>query len=204
MKHHTLFKLDALTGSFEPFARLPAERKMVTPNAVVVDAVRACLYVSDSYIARQPGPGIWRLDIESGEGDLWHEGPFNFANGMVLDPSGRRLYVAESWAYRVVSVQILPDGSPGDTEVVVDNIDAVVDGLTVDADGNIYIACYTPAQILRVGTGGRVDVLICDPEHDIMRYPTNVAFRGDELFASNLGAWHITRIEAGIQGLAVL
>jgi len=36
--------------------------------------------------------------------------------------------------------------------------------------------------------------------------PTNIAFGGpklDQLFAANLGRWHITKIDAGVKGLAL-
>jgi sugar lactone lactonase YvrE len=200
IKHQTLFRLDGASHAFEPFARLPEGRRMVTPNFVVVDAPRNSLYVSDSYVARQPGPGIWRLDLQSGEGDLWYESPLNFANGMCLSPDGDRLYVVESWAYRVVVFPIREDGGPGEPTTVVQDPTAVFDGLAVDAGGNLYIACYTPARIMRVRTNGTVEVLIEDPEHDVMRYPTNCAFRGTDLFTANLGGWAITRIDAGIPG----
>jgi sugar lactone lactonase YvrE len=200
MKHQTLFRLDGKTRSFEAFARLPDGQKMTTPNFVVVDAPRGCIYVSDSYIARQPGPGIWRLDLQTGEGDLWYEGPLDFANGMALDRSGDRLYVVESWAYRIIALRIRADGSPGEPEVVVGRLEEVADGLVVDADGNLYISCYTPARILRVDRNGRVETLIDDPDHDVMRYPTNAAFRGEQLFAANLGGWHITQIDVGVPG----
>jgi sugar lactone lactonase YvrE len=204
MKHQTLFRLDAKARSFEPFARLPGQRQMVTPNFVVVDQRRNCLYVSDSYIARQPGPGIWRLDLQTGNGDLWYGEPLDFANGMALDQSGDRLYVVESWAYRIIALPILADGSPGKPEIVVDKLDVVADGLVVDADGILYICCYTPARIVRVDSNGRLETLIDDPDHDVMRYPTNGAFRGDQLFTANLGGWHITKIDVGARGLPLV
>jgi sugar lactone lactonase YvrE len=200
VKHRTLFRLDALTRTFAPFARLPSHRRMVTPNVVVVDEPRGCLYVSDSSIARRPGPGIWRLDRATGEGDLWHEGPFDFANGMCLSPAGDLLYVVESWAYRVSALPIEPDGSPGTQRIVLEDPQVVFDGLAVDAAGDLYIACYTPARIMRLKTDGTVEILIEDPYHDIMRYPTNCAFRGIELFIANLGGWHITRVEGDTPG----
>lgn len=204
MKHQTLFRLDGSTRAFEPFARLPEGRQMVTPNFVVVDAPRNCLYVSDSHVARRPGLGIWRLDLQSGEGDLWYDSPLNFANGMCLSPEGDRLYVVESWAYRVIVFPIREDGRPGEPIVVIEDRDVVFDGIAVDANGNLYIACYTPARIMRVRTDGTVEVLIEDPEHDIMRYPTNCAFRGTDLFIANLGGWSITKIDVGIQGHALV
>ena len=46
-----------------------------------------------------------------------------------------------------------------------------------------------------------VEILIDDPEAHMLCHPTNGAFRGTELFTSNLGRWHITRTEVGARGL---
>ena len=78
-----------------PFAR-PAAGAMRIPNVVVVDDEGGVVYVSDSH-GDGPGPGIWRYDIDTGEGGLWYGGDLDWANGMVLspdrigDPRGREL-----------------------------------------------------------------------------------------------------------------
>ena len=59
---------------------------MRIPNFPVVDGSRNCLYVSDSYDPKEQGPGIWRFDLESGEGGLWYDRAMTFANGMSLSP----------------------------------------------------------------------------------------------------------------------
>jgi hypothetical protein len=46
-----------------------------------------------------------------------------------------------------------------------------------------------------------VEVFIDDPEAHMLAHPTNCAFRGTDLFNSNLGRWHITRTEVGVAGL---
>ena len=58
------------------------------------------------------------------------------------------------------------------------------EGIAIDADGDIWCGGET-AEIYR------------------MCHPTNCAFRGEELFTSNLGRWHITRIEARSEGLVL-
>jgi hypothetical protein len=51
------------------------------------------------------------------------------------------------------------------------------------------------------GIVSRVELLIDDPEAHTLCHPTNCAFRGTELFNSNLGCWHVTRTEVGMAGL---
>jgi hypothetical protein len=50
----------------------------------------------------------------------------------------------------------------------------------------------------------KVSVLIDDWEAHTLSNPTNIAFGGkdfDQLFAANLGRWHITKIDIRMRGL---
>ena len=85
---------------------------MRIPNFPVIDGSRNCLYVSDSYDPEEKGPGVWRFDLESGEGGLWYDRAMTFANGMALSPDKDYLYVAESFAGRVIRIPIDENGSP--------------------------------------------------------------------------------------------
>lgn len=197
-------RLRAGGTSLDVFATGDGERMMRVPNFVVVDSGRNCLYVSDSYGANDPGPGVWRFDLETGKGLLWYEGTLNFANGMALAPDRRSLYVLESFARRVVRILIGDDGSAGAAETVVEGVGRVPDGLAFDQLGNLYISCYEPSCIYRYSLDGSLDLWFDDPEAHLLCHPTNLAFRGSELFTSNLGRWHITRIDAGVEGFPLL
>ena len=78
---------------------------------------------------------------------------------------------------------------------------ALPDGLAFDAEGNLYVGCYEPSQVLRIGHDGRVATLFRDVTAHILAHPTNLAFRGTTMFTANLGRWHITAIEVGCAGL---
>ena len=173
------------------------------PNFPVIDISRNCLYVSDSYDPQEKGPGIWRFDLESGEGGLWYDRTMTFANGMALSPDKDHLYVAESFAGRVIRIPIDENGNPEEGEPFVEEIERVPDGLAFDAAGNLYISCYEPSRIYRVSPDREIHLFIDDPIAHTLCHPTNCAFRGEELFTSNLGRWHITRIEARSKGLAL-
>jgi gluconolactonase len=200
LKHAAVFRLNG-SGHLERFADGNEERKLRVPNFPVIDESRSCLYVSDSYDMKEPGPGIWRFDLSTGKGDLWYDRPMAFANGMALSAERNLLYVAETFARRVIRIPILSDGSAGEAEVFVRDIERLPDGLAFDARGNLYVSCYEPSRIYRVSPDGEVRLLADDPEAHTLCHPTNCAFRGAELFTSNLGRWHITRIEVGARGL---
>jgi sugar lactone lactonase YvrE len=200
LKHRAVFRLSA-DRVLTRFADGGGD--MRTPNFPVVDEQTGSLYVSDSYSPTEPGPGIWRFDLDSGKGSMWYAEPLMFANGMALDPGGESLLVVESFAQRVTRVPVRRDGTPGAASTVASGLQTVPDGLALDAAGNLYVSCYEPSRIYRVTASGEVSVLIEDLTAHTLCHPTNCAFRGSEMFAANLGRWHITRVEMDVEGLAL-
>lgn len=200
LKHRTVMRWEPAAGAYETWTRVP----MVAPNFPVVDHDRGCLYVSDSNVAHRPGMGVWRLDLETGEGTLWWDEPMDFANGMALDAEAGVLYVAESWGRRVTAIAIGDDGMPAGARTVLDGIEGIVDGLALAADGTLYLACYAPSQIMRLDRAGGLELVIHDPLCDVLCHPTNIAWRGTHLLTANLGRHHLTRIDLGVVGRPLL
>ena len=120
---------------------------------------------------------------------------------MALSADRQSLYVAETFARRIVRVPIASDGSAGDAETFVEGLGGLPDGLAFDVEGRLYICCYEPSRVYRADPDGSVALLIDDPEAHMLAHPTNGAFRGTTLFTSNLGRWHITATEVGAEGL---
>jgi len=201
LKHAAVFRYDPADGSLTEFATGDGAQRLRVPNVPAVDPQRGCLYVSDSYDFHASGPGVWRFDLETGAGSLWYDRPLRFANGMALSADRQWLYVAETFARRVVRIPIGPAGAAGDAEPFVDGLEALPDSLVFDADGRLYICCYEPSRVYRADPDGTVALLIDDPEAHMLCHPTNGAFRGTTLFTSNLGRWHITATEVGAAGL---
>lgn len=197
LKSASVLRVDVETGAFETFATGTAERPFVTPNYPAFDA-EGRLYVSDSGSADEAGPGIYRF-APDGTGELWHAGPLHFANGLAFAPDGSALYVAETFAQAITRIEIGPDGSVGASTQVA-RVEALPDGIAVDADGTIYVGCYEPSQILRIDPDGTVRTLVHDPTAHTLCHPTNVALRGSTLLTANLGRWHITSLNLARQG----
>ena len=165
LKHAAIFRYDAKTRRMERFAASGIR----VPNYPVVDEERGCLYVSDS--SGDPGPGIFRFDLRTGEGAIWSAGPTRFANGMAMAPDRKGLYLVESHVPGVSYVPIEPDGSAGAIRSIVSDVQNVPDGLAFAADGTLYISCYEPSRIYRLKPGGTLELLIEDRKATIHRPP---------------------------------
>jgi sugar lactone lactonase YvrE len=77
-------------------------------------------------------------------------------NGVIQGSDGR-LYVAESFAYRVSSYAIHGDGTLYDKRLVVQLPHGTVpDGICLDATGHVWIAAPTTKEVLGVGPTGRI------------------------------------------------
>lgn len=187
--HRAVFTVDTATGAVERFAG-----GFVTPNFPAV-APDGTVYVSDSNRQGEPGGGIHRF-APDGTGGRWTSEPLNFANGLAIAPDGSAVYVVESFRPGISRVPIGADGAAGPSSVVVTLPDTVPDGIAFGPDGGLYVGCYEPSQVLRVDLGSReVTTVLADPTAHLLCHPTNIAFRGAELFTSNLGRWHVTLID---------
>ncbi|HYH11253.1 MAG TPA: SMP-30/gluconolactonase/LRE family protein, partial [Thermomicrobiales bacterium] len=127
LKHRVVFRFDPASEELVRFAELGAGATG-PPNMVVVDTRRNVLYVSESAGPEPPSPGIWRFDLDTGDGGLWYDQPLAFANGITLAPDGDALYVAETFARRIVRVPIDANGDAGDAEVVIELESELPDG----------------------------------------------------------------------------
>jgi sugar lactone lactonase YvrE len=193
LKHAAVFRLDLRSRRLERFT--PPGIKI--PNYPVVDARRRRLFVSDSHAFGTPGPGVWSYDLATGEGGLWFDATMNFANGCALTPQGDALLVCETFGRRVTRIAISPrDGSAEAAVPFATDLPGLPDGVAVADDGHVFIGCYEPSRVLRIGPeGGAAEVYIEDPTAHLFAHPTNIAFDGRWLYAANLGRWHLTRVE---------
>jgi len=202
LNNHCLWKLDTKSGDLSKFSESVENHSFNIPNYIVFDDA-GNLYVTESGAFREITGKILKYSPD-GSGIVWHEGPFNFANGMALDENQKYLYVVSSWLPGVEKVEIKQDGSAGKRSVYCTLPETVPDGIAFDNNGNLLVSCYTPNKIFKVSPDQTCTVLVDDWEAHTLSNPTNMAFGGknfDRLFVSNLGRWHILEINYGIKGL---
>jgi gluconolactonase len=167
-----------------------------TPNFAVFDR-NGMLYLSDSGDWGKDNGKLFRI-APSGTVEVFHPGPFAFANGLALDAGERFLYVVESTRHRVLRLAL--DGSM-EPEVFADGLARVPDGIAFDALGRLYVTCYASDTLYRCDHEGEKTILCMDPDATVLNRPTNCAFLGDSLLVSNLGGEHLTRLDIGCAGM---
>jgi sugar lactone lactonase YvrE len=79
----------------------------------------------------------------------------SFPNGMVLTPDGSTLIVAESVGRCLTTFRVAADGSLSDRALFA-ALDTIPDGICLDADGAVWVACPTTTEVQRVREGGAV------------------------------------------------
>ena len=201
LKQKCVYQLDPTSRTLTEFATGADGERFNIPNAMVFDRTGR-LYVTDSGAFRKVTGRIFCFDPD-GRGQVWHKGPFNFANGITLSPKQDAVYVVCSWLPGIERIDILPDGSAGKRKVFIRLPKTVPDGVAFDKRGNLYVSCYAPSRIYKVTPQRKVSVLIDDWEAHTISNCTNIAFGGskfDQLFVANLGRWHITRIDLRVVG----
>jgi sugar lactone lactonase YvrE len=79
-----------------------------------------------------------------------------FPNGMVITPGGKTLIVGETFAARLTAFDIGADGSLANRRIWAELGGSPPDGICLDADNAIWVACPTKSEVIRVKQGGEV------------------------------------------------
>lgn len=184
-------------GSVDRYFDGAAGKSLVNPNYGVFDR-QGRFYFSDSGQFHADDGCLWVVN-PGGEGELLRDDVTAFPNGVALDAQERFLYVVLSTAPAIVRVPLA--GGPVETVVTLER--RVPDGIAFDEEGNLYISCYAPDEILRLDPGGTLEVLASDWERVVLAAPTNIAFCGPErdvLVVASLGRWHLTKAMMPVRG----
>ena len=100
-----------------------------------------------------PAP-LMRVDVD-GTVSVAADGLF-FPNAVVLTDDERTLMVSESAGNRIQAFDIEPDGSLTNRRVWADLGERTPDGMCLDAEGALWIACIQACEFVRVAEGGEV------------------------------------------------
>jgi sugar lactone lactonase YvrE len=119
---------------------------------------------------------VWEV-TDTGDVTEWLTG-IESPNGMVFSEDGTTLFVAQTYNAPIAlhGVSVSSEGQAGDVRIVAafeDN--ATLDGIALDANGDVLVLSNLPGELLRVTPEGDVDVIASD-----LNSPASLAFgRGD-------------------------
>lgn len=196
---HGIVRVQAC-GKSAIFASHAGDHKLICPNYGLFDSA-GMYYVTDSGNWKRKNGYLLRFTPD-GEGKIM-AGPFGYANGLALSADERSLYMVESDTDRILRFKLGCDGAPDPAETFAENVGRFPDGLTFDAEGNLYACCYASDEIYRVNPAGQKTLLAWDRNAILLGSPTNMAFGGDqfdELYVANLARTTITRARLGRRG----
>ena len=97
------------------------------------------------------------------------------SNGIDWSPDGRSCYYVDSLLHRVDKLHLDDEGFPIRTETLVE-VDAIPDGLSVDAEGGVWVALWDGGAVHRYSPTGSLDRIVKVPGGFI----TSCAFGGPE------------------------
>lgn len=148
-------------------------------NDMVVDAGGRAYVSTIDFEAwdEMPATNLVRVDPD-GSVSVAADG-LHFPNGLAIAPDGRTLIVAESWAQRLTAFEIQPDGSltgrrewasfaPGTATGESEQWACAPDGITVDAEGALWVADAANKRAIRVREGGEIVEEIGAGELDVL------------------------------------
>ena len=187
-------------GRHAVFADQVDGQKLVSPNYGLFDSA-GNYYVTDSGQWQKRNGRLLRF-APDGKGEIL-AGPIGYANGLALSADEKLLFMVESDSEGVFRFALAPDGAVTGKESYAAPCGRFPDGLTLDAEGNLYVCCYASDEIWR-NTPARTKTLLAWDRWGIrLGSPTNMAFGGndfDELFVATLARTTITRARIGRKG----
>jgi hypothetical protein len=120
------------------------------------------------------GNSVRRINPDGSVDDIVTGGDAASSNGILLDP-GRGLLFYSNYGFGLVrSVEIMGDGSPGAVSMVAGIPGAAVDGLNMDACGNLYAVDQGNEALYRIYLDD-AGAAIGEPEVLVEQFPENVA-----------------------------
>jgi sugar lactone lactonase YvrE len=127
-------------------------------NDMVVDE-RGRAYIGnfgyDSAKGEAPRPTCLVLVTPEGETRVAAD-ELAFPNGTVILPGNRSLVVAETLGERLTAFDIEEDGSLVRRRVFAELPGRMPDGIAADAEGAIWVSCFSTDEFLRVRPGGEI------------------------------------------------
>lgn len=185
-------------GHIQPFLRTVDGLELPPTNYVVEDASgRTWITISTRLTPRAMGYRRSCNDgfivMVDGTGARIVADGLGYANECLVDPSGRWLYVNETFSRRLSRFALRADGSLGHKEVVTEFGGGVFpDGLAFDAEGHVWIVSIVSNSVIRVAPDGRQHLWLHDVE------PAHMAWVDAAFEANEMGRPHLDGVKSRV------
>ena len=183
-------------GGCEPWLLSVAGHPLPPTNFVLPDGQgRTWVTVSTR---RVPRAAAYRRDVADGfivcvdaQGARVAADGLGYTNEVALHPSGRWLYVNETFARRLSRFALRADGSLGDREVVAQFGPGVFpDGLAFDEEGHAWVVSIISNRVIRVAPDGQQTVWLEDAD------PGHLAWVEAAYQSDSMGRPHLDQIKS--------
>ena len=158
------------------------------------------------YVAEQEGNRVRRIDPYSGEFDMVAEG-LQAPNGVTFSPDYRTLYIGSFGWGTIHALPFDEQGNPGEAELLVEDLgNGMLDGMGVDACGNIYVCEYLAAKVWRISPDGSERVPLIDFSQDTdwipnMQWGSGIGgWDTDHLYVLDITAAKMYEVPLGVPG----
>jgi gluconolactonase len=210
---NSVVKLDANGQILKVVAKEFNGKPLQYPNDITIDR-QGGFYFTDSGNSNSQTPNGAVYYVSATEKISQVAKGIAFANGIVLTPDNKHLFVAESNKNRILEYKVLSPGKVGSQKVFAElpvkqgiQIDNKPDGMSIDTQGNLYVAHYGMGQVQVLNPKGQL----------LRRYSSgnlttsNCAFAGSNLkylfvtggVQREEGQGGIFRLDLGVRGFDI-
>ncbi|WP_439569592.1 SMP-30/gluconolactonase/LRE family protein [Sphingopyxis sp.] len=172
-----IVRLDLETGAREPLASVDPHNAGNRLNDAKADAMGRIWAGTMPVTCDRPSGAFYRLDPDATLVQV--DGPYTIANGPAIDPDGNFLLHTDTARGTIFRFDIHGDGTLGKATpfIVFEEAWGSPDGMTFDAEGGLWVACWGASRVMRFAPDGTRDRHIMLPASQI----TSCAFAGPEL-----------------------
>jgi gluconolactonase len=207
----------------DPVTKRPLTLPLKGPDDLVFDAAGG-LWLSDWGKTRWRDRDVTGVYYRPADGSGVREAifPLNAPNGIAVSPDGTRLYVAETYARRVLYWNLAGPGQIAPNPRTLDGSylltaaipgQGILDSMKVDAEGNVWAATMLPDGADPRSNGG---LTVVSPQGEVLQFleiavgsptplPSNLCFGGADwrtLYVTCGGSGLLVKARVSVPGLA--